>query len=154
MRFLTINKIILFEGKLLSMVYRKTCFFIDDDADNLVIFTRALTYVSPDTICFVTTNAEDAVALMIEEELVPSCIFIADAAGRMSADEFLLYIKRSEKLKDVPVIVHGRQFSKVATDELKALGALAIYTQAFTFQGVSNMLNLYFRPEMSSIGQN
>jgi DNA-binding NtrC family response regulator len=136
------------------MVVRKTCFFIDNDADNLATFTRALTHVTPETICFVATNVEDAVLLMIEERLVPSCIFVAEAINGTSADKFLSYIKRSDLLKDVPVIVHGTQFSSVTIKELKALGALAIYTKPFTFLGVSNMLNLYFRPEMNSIGQN
>lgn len=136
------------------MVLRKTCFFIDNNADNLATFTRALTHVTPETICFVATNVEDALMLMIEEQIVPSCIFVAEALGGMSADKLLLYIKRSDLLKEVPVIVHGTQFSRITIDELKALGALAIYTKPFTFLGVCNMLNLYFRPEMNSIGQN
>jgi response regulator of citrate/malate metabolism len=136
------------------MVARKTCFFIDDDADNLMVFRRALNHVSPETICFVASTAEDALALMIEEEIVPSCIFVQEYLRGMSADEFLLFIRQSSLLKDVPVIVHGTDIPTGRVNELLALGALAIYTRPLTFLGVCNMLNLYFRPEMASIGKN
>ena len=136
------------------MFVKKTCFFIDDDADNLSVFTRALTYVNPETICFVASNAKDALDLMIAEEVVPSCIFVKEFLREMSADEFLTKIKKIELLKDTPVIVHGTEFPEESIDELKRLGALAIYTKPFTFLGVSNMLSLYFRPEITVIRQN
>jgi CheY-like chemotaxis protein len=136
------------------MTDKKTCFFIDDDAGNLSVFTRALTYVTPETICFVASDTEDALELMIAEEIIPSCIFVKEYLREIYAEEFLRKIKVTELLKDVPVIVHGTEFLDGNIEELKRLGALAIYTKPFTFLGVSNMLSLYFHPTLISIGQN
>jgi CheY-like chemotaxis protein len=136
------------------MVVKSTCFFIDDDADNLSVFTKALEHVTPDTICFVATNPDDAIDLMRSERLVPSCIFVKEDVHYMNARYFLLSAKSDDLLKHVPVIVHGTDLSDGDIDALKKLGALAIYTKSLSFLGVSNMLSLYFRPKALGIGQN
>lgn len=137
------------------MVGKSTCFFIDDDADNLSVFTRALSSVAPDTICFVATNNDDALHLMNEERLVPLCIFVKEDSKSFGGRNFLQRVKFVEALKEVPVVIHGTELDSDDVDVLKSLGALAIHTKSLTFLGVSNMISLYFRPKLLGIiGQN
>jgi CheY-like chemotaxis protein len=131
------------------MVVKRTCFFIDDNSDNLALFTRALSAVSPETICFVANNGRDAITLMLEEHVVPSCIFMKEFLRDWDAEDFVRILRSSRMLKDVPVIVHGTHLSEDNVTTLKELGVKAIFTKPFTFLGVSNMLRLYFHPDLT-----
>jgi CheY-like chemotaxis protein len=132
------------------MIVRRTCFFIDDDAENLSLFTKALGKVAPDTICFVANNGRDAISLMSDELIVPSCIFVKEFLRDWDAEDFVRMIRRSDLLKDVPIIVHGVYLSDDDITILKSLGVRAIYTKPLTFGGLSNMLQLYFHPDVTA----
>jgi CheY-like chemotaxis protein len=137
-----------YEGNHWSMI-NKSCILICDDPYDQTIFVRALSDVSPDTICFAVTDPSDALYLMAEEALVPSYIFAEFNMPGMDGIQFLKNIKSIEFLKDIPVIVHTISPQPNKVIELKESGALAIYLRPYRDQGVRNMLNLYFGDEMT-----
>ena len=136
------------------MVIQKCCLFIDNDPYHQAVFTKALSDVSPETICFTAASGFDAFFIMTREKIVPSFIFIELQLPEMSAIDFLKTIKKIEGLKEVPVIVHSTSPQPHKVIELKESGALAIYFRPYEYYGVCNMLNLYFGSEMATIQQN
>ena len=132
----------------------KSCILISDDPFDQTIFVKALSDVSPETICFAVTDPSDALYLMSEESLIPNYIFIEFNMPGMDGVQFLKYIKSIESLKDVPVIVHTTSPQANKVIELKESGALAIYLRPYQYLGVRNMLNLYFGDERTFVTRN
>jgi CheY-like chemotaxis protein len=132
----------------------KCCLFIDNDPYSQAIFTRALTDLSPETICFTAANGIDGLYMMLEERVIPSYIFIELDLPRMGGLAFLREIKGKESLKEIPVIVHTTSPQPHQIIELKELGAHAIYFRPYEYYGVCNLLTLYFSQEMAGIQPN
>ena len=86
--------------------------------------------------------------MMTEDCVIPDFVFIEANAPKMDAIEFLHIIKRTEQFKDINVIVHAKSPLPHKVLEIKASGALAIYLRPYEYNGVCNMLNLYFTPDM------
>jgi CheY-like chemotaxis protein len=136
------------------MVVKKYCIFIDDDPYSQAVFTKALSDVSPETICFTAANGIDALYMMTKEDVIPSYIFIELNMPKMNGLEFLKTIKAIQGLKDIPVIVHSTAPQPHKVIELKESGALAIYLRPYEYMGVCNMLHLCFGEHMAAIQQN
>lgn len=136
------------------MSRKRCCIFIDNDPYDRAIFTKALNDVSPETVCFSASDALEALYMMRVKKVTPSYIFVELNMPEMSGIEFLQAIKRDERLKEIPVIVHSTSPQPHKIIELKEAGALAIYFRPYEYYGVCNMLNLYFGSEMINIQQN
>jgi CheY-like chemotaxis protein len=130
------------------------CLFINDDPYSQAVFTKALNDLSPETICFTAANGIDALYMMLEEQVIPSYIFIELHLPRMGGLEFLKEIKRKESLKEIPVIVHSTSPQPHHVLELKELGAHAIYFRPYEYYGVCNLLTLYFSQQILGIQPN
>lgn len=129
----------------------KCCLFVDNDPLHQAVFARALTDVSPETICFIAPDGIDALYMMLQEKVIPSYIFIELQLPNMGGLEFLRAVKQMDLLKEVPVIVHSTSPQPHRIIELKELGATAIYFRPYDYNGVCNMLTLYFNREMAGI---
>jgi CheY-like chemotaxis protein len=136
------------------MIANKCCFFIGDDAYDQAIFTKALHDVAPNTVCFMASNAAEALHIMNLEGLIPDYIFVELYMPGMDGITFLKTIKQIERLKDIPVIVHSTSPQPHKIIEIKESGAMAIYFRQYEYVGICNMLNLYFNPEMIGIQPN
>ncbi|RAW01550.1 hypothetical protein DQQ10_07780 [Pseudochryseolinea flava] len=129
----------------------KCCLFIDNDIRNRNVFSDAMEYISPTTFCFMASTASEALFMLLEERLVPSYIFVELNIPGMSGKEFLKEIKQHETLKDIAVIIHCTSPRPNEILELKELGAHAIYFRPYQFNGICNMLTLYFTDQMAGI---
>ena len=128
--------------------------FIGDDPYDQAVFAKALSDVSPETICFTAANGMDALYMMNEEHVEPDYIFTELYMPGMDAVEFLKRVKSTDHLKLIPVIVHCASPQPHKIIELKEHGAMAIYFRQYEYFGVCNMLNLYFSSAMISLQQN
>src|SRR5687767_11038953 len=122
----------------------KCCFFVSNDPYDRAIFTRALLDVSPATLCFSVASAIDALSFMNEESIIPDLIFIDFETPKMNALDFLKYLQKQERYKNIHVIVHAPFAYPKAIREIQASGALAIYRKPYEYLGTCNMLSLYF----------
>lgn len=136
------------------MIVSRICIFICDDIRDHKIFTKALSYVSPETICFPVRNPYDALNMITEENVIPTFIVAELEMPEMDAIAFLKALKNIEALREIPVIVHSTSPQPQKIIELKESGALAIYFRPYEYYGVCNMLTLYLSPEMGVINQN
>jgi response regulator RpfG family c-di-GMP phosphodiesterase len=136
------------------MSINSCCLLVNDDPYVQETFARALSVVSPSTLCFTTPTPADAFYMMIEENMIPDYIFIESDMPKMSGIKFLNVIKRIRVLKDIPVIVHTISPKPNEIIDLKESGALAICYRPYDFAGVCNMLNLYFGADILRIEQN
>jgi CheY-like chemotaxis protein len=136
------------------MRIEKCCVFICEDVFDQAVFAEALHNVSPETLCFTASNGQDALYMMKEERIIPNYIFVELNMPKMDGLQFLRTIKKIQKLKEVPVIVHSTSPQPHKIIEIKESGALAMYFRPYEYYGICNMLTLYFGSTMATIQQN
>ena len=133
------------------MTSAKYCLLIDESPLNREVFVRALTTISPETICLTADSGKGALSMMEQENLLPSYIFIELHSSDIDAIQFLRALKQIRLLKEIPVIVHAVSPKPNIVIELKELGATAIYFRPYNYLGICNMLTLYFSNDMVPI---
>lgn len=114
---------------------------IDDDADDHEIFYSALRKVN-DTINYnALTSARKAFAGLVTKELTPDVIFLDLNMPDMSGQQFLGEIKKSERLRHIPVIILSTS-SHIGLMELaKELGARNFITKPNSFDKLVQILS-------------
>ena len=125
------------------MIINKSCFLINEDPIEQAIFVKALTDVSPQSLCFTALDGTDGLYMMLKEGLVPDFIFVEMIMPRMDALAFLRQIKRIETLKDIPVVVHAVSPKPHQVIVVKEAGAAAVYLKEYDYDGICGVLNTY-----------
>jgi CheY-like chemotaxis protein len=125
----------------------QSCLLIEDDPEDQEFFLDALHSVSAHTGCYAVSNGEEALFMLQHERLNPDFIFTDVNMPRMGGLEFLKEIKRIEKLQNIPVIVYSSIYSEDQVQNVKQLGASAVYRKT-RIGALKDILKKYF-PESS-----
>ncbi|MCW3071296.1 MAG: response regulator receiver protein [Bacteroidetes bacterium] len=113
---------------------------IDDDEDDQEIFLAALDQISTSVHCTAFSAAREALKKLIAGEINPEVIFLDLNMPVMNGQQFLLEIKKTEGLRNIPVIIFSTS-SHAGTIELtKELGAYDFITKPNNFEGLINIL--------------
>lgn len=121
----------------------RSCLFVNSDPIDQSIFIAALSDISPETDCFLAVNDEEALDIMQEDGVVPDYIFIELDMPGIDGNRFLKRVREVQSLRAVPVIVHCSHPEPQCIDDLKEVGAFAIYLRPYDYWGISNLLSLY-----------
>jgi CheY-like chemotaxis protein len=89
------------------MISLKNIMLIDDDPDDQEIFSDALKNVGPTIEASIFNNAIEALKYLETTGILPDCIFLDLNLPMMNGKQFLELIKKSEKLKNIPVIIYS-----------------------------------------------
>jgi DNA-binding response OmpR family regulator len=117
-------------------------------------FSQALGDSMPGTVCIAFDDVNHALFTMQEENVIPNFIFVELHMRGTSGIDFLKKLKQTNRLKDIPVIVHATLVDDDRIIELKELGALAIYMKPYDYFGLRAFLNLYFTNRILISSQN
>jgi len=119
----------------------KNILHIDDDPDDHEIFYCALKEVS-NAICYKAfTNAQEALDKLAKNELTPDVIFLDLNMPGMNGQQFLVEIKKHEKLCMIPVIVLSTTSHTFTIKSVKDLGAHDFITKPGDFYEFSRILS-------------
>ena len=124
------------------------CLLVNDNASDHDLFGRAFSDVSPETTCCVATSGQEALALIIDDQIIPDIIFIEDELPGINAVEFLTLFRSDPMYRNIPVIVHTKSVNKRKIRKIKAAGATAIYPRAYRYDGILNIFFIYHLPEL------
>jgi DNA-binding response OmpR family regulator len=114
---------------------------IDDDEDDQEIFLLALSKIQHGINCTTFSNAAHALDELISKIIVPDLILVDLNMPVMSGQQFLLEIKKIEKLQIIPVIIFTTS-SHLPTKELMMdLGANDFITKPENFSELINLLS-------------
>jgi CheY-like chemotaxis protein len=136
------------------MTINKSCFLINEDPGEQAVFVKALTDVSPQTLCFTASDGIDGLYMMLKEKLIPDYIFIEMIMPRMDALSFLQQIKKIDTLKEIPVIVHAISPMPHEVIAMKEAGAAALYLREYDYEGICSLLNFYMTEVVPGIHLN
>ncbi|MCW3075927.1 MAG: response regulator [Bacteroidetes bacterium] len=126
----------------------KTILLVDDDQDYKYFFYKALENVDPSIS--VTTAVDGRDALDKLQSITPDIIILDFNMPRMNGLAFLKDIKANKDLMNIPVIIYSTFLSMFDENEIKALGAIHVYTKPVGFpetvKTVSEILELTNKP--------
>ncbi|MEO5776659.1 MAG: response regulator [Flavobacterium sp.] len=101
---------------------RKNVLHIDDDEDDLEIFSAAIQSIDSKIKCISVNNAVDALKRITSRELAPEVIFIDLNMPRMDGFQFLAELKKVPGL-NIPVIVLSTSSHMETINKVNKLGA-------------------------------
>jgi CheY-like chemotaxis protein len=97
---------------------------IDDDNDDVELFTEAVHELSPDITCWSAKDGVAGLKLLMEELVVlPDYIFLDVNMPVMGGQECLMQIKGNSKLKNIPVFMYSTTSNDREIAKMKTIGA-------------------------------
>ena len=102
---------------------------IEDDEDDQEFFLTVLSSLAQAVECIVLGSAAVALNQLTAQEIAPDLIFLDLNMPLMNGQQFLAEIKKTEELKDIPVIILSTTASPSVVRESKNLGALDFITK-------------------------
>ena len=114
----------------LSTKEKMIVYIVDDDNDDLEIFTEILSEIDDSIKCISFVNGREALNLLMEEGIIlPDFIFVDLNMPVMNGFEFLKAIKKHDNLVGLPVIIYTTSSEQKHKDEVKRLGASSFITK-------------------------
>jgi CheY-like chemotaxis protein len=121
----------------------KRILFVDDDADDRLMFIESMELIAPHINCLIAKNGLDALTKIkgIESEL-PELIFLDLNMPLLDGWGCLAELKANEKYSGIPVIMYST--SSYMEDIERALqnGALCFFTKPLVFKGLQKNLSI------------
>ncbi len=97
---------------------------IDDDNDDVELFTEAIHQLSPDITCWSAKDGAHALQMLNGELVVlPDYIFLDVNMPIMGGQECLSEIKSNPRLRNIPVFMYSTTSNDREIEKMKAIGA-------------------------------
>jgi CheY-like chemotaxis protein len=124
---------------------------IDDDEDDLFLFSSAVEDFYPGIHCIKAEAVDNALLILRNEAVKPDFIFLDLNMPRVNGKSCLKILKQSKEFRDIPVIIYTT--SKLQKDmvECKRLGAAAFITKPSNLKSLYNYLELVLNREWEKI---
>jgi CheY-like chemotaxis protein len=119
----------------------KAILLIDDDEDDQLIFVDAVKEVNPGIVCLTADNGGDAYLQLEKSSPAPSLIFLDLNMPVMNGFEFLERIKKSERFKNIPVVIYTTSDSPIDKKNTIDAGAVLFFTKTADFKLLKRKLD-------------
>ena len=116
-------------------------YLVDDDVDDHEIFKSALSQVDQSTALMIANNGQDALQMLAALEQLPDFIFVDLNMPRMGGIQFLCEIKKSEKLRQIPVIVYSTSNHPGDKEKAMEAGAEKFFTKPAKYTDLCDLLH-------------
>ena len=121
------------------------CFLIDDDEDDYEIFRMALNEIDPGIILHYSFNGADAISMLTGGfHAVPDYIFIDWNMPKMNGRQCLEEIRKTERLKNVPVYIYSTSSDPRAIEVTRQLGGSDFIIKPSNISSLVNILAQIF----------
>jgi CheY-like chemotaxis protein len=122
------------------MLQNQLLFLVDDDIDDHEIFKSALAKVNENLELITAANGYEALNILSTANTLPDYIFVDLNMPRMGGLQFLKEIKKTDKLKNIPVIIYTTSSNPVDVVKTKELGAVSFITKPSRFSELCSLL--------------
>lgn len=123
---------------------------IDDDEDDQEIFLMALKKITSEVIFTAESDASEALAKLLSGELSPDVIFLDLNMPIMNGQQFLVEIKKLEKLSEIPVIIYSTTSNEATIQLMKDLGAADFITKPSEYYELVEILKHFVSETVNS----
>lgn len=119
----------------------KTILLVDDDPDDQLLFAEALHDADDAVLCLTADNGIDALSkLNFGAMLLPNVIFMDVNMPKMNGIDCLKELKKTNLLKDIPVIMYSTSCSPDYQKECFDNGAVLYVEKPSDFLQLCNLL--------------
>jgi CheY-like chemotaxis protein len=118
----------------------KNILLIDDDDDDQEIFLAALGEIDKSINCTIANNGREALEKLNSNDENPDIIILDLNMPLMNGQQFLMEIKRSEKYKEIPVIILSTTSHRATIELVMDLGAQQFFSKPDSFEDLIDIL--------------
>lgn len=118
---------------------------VDDDRDDQMIFTAALSEISAHFHCSCFDTAVSGLQNLNANSTKPACIFLDLNLPLMHGFEFLALLKKSPDFKDIPVIIYTTSSREADKKKANELGAQNFLSKPTSFQDLIDKMSLLLK---------
>lgn len=123
--------------------------FVDDDADDRMLFKSAMDEVHPDCALATASNGIEALRMLsTDADGLPDVIFMDINMPQMNGRELLARIQESPDLRKVPVVVYSTSTSRSDQQQMEDLGAHSYLVKPVSYA----QLCLDLKQKLASLG--
>lgn len=127
----------------------RSCFLVDDDADDREIFAMALKKAHAEYVCDMAKNGKEAIEAIQNCDIVPGYIFVDLNMPQVSGRECVMAFKNIDRLENVPIIVYTTSSLTRDVDDIRNLGATHYLVKPTRFTALVALLeDLFAQKEM------
>jgi CheY-like chemotaxis protein len=127
----------------------RNIFLVDDDKDDQVIFKDAVQSISPTLICDTAVNGKMALDNLNIRTFLPDIIFLDLHMPVMDGYQFLMHLKKSERLKTIPAGIVSTSSSIADMKAGKTLGGNFFLTKPKDFKTLCRKLQQVIAADFS-----
>ena len=112
---------------------QKTLLIVDDDPDDVQLFSEAVSGINNSFRCLSASNGEEALQLLKEAIIKPDFIFLDLNMPRMNGKQCLVQLKTDSQFADILVIIYSTSKVKKDIEDTLRLGAVSFLTKPNKF---------------------
>lgn len=116
-------------------------FYIDDDADDRMLFEEALAEVDKSITLTALEDADELLHILDNPPPVPHLIFVDLNMPRKNGYQLLKEIKSNQSFRRFPVLILTTSAEEEAIENARLLGANAFITKPSNFASLKAILN-------------
>lgn len=121
---------------------RKNVLHIDDDVDDLEVFSSVIENIDKKITCVSLNSAADALKRILSKELSPEIIFVDLNMPKMDGFQFLTELKKISGF-NIPVIVVSTSSHSETINKVNKLGADGYVTKPNSIKEFARLLTPY-----------
>lgn len=119
----------------------KMILLIDDDSDDRVLFSEAISEVAPEAVCWTEADGRKALADLYDSSMqLPDVIFLDINMPRISGWECLDRIKSEDSTRDIPVIMFSTSSHQKDVERACRCGASCLLTKPADYEELKESL--------------
>ncbi len=128
-----------------------TLLIVDDDPDDLWLFSEAVYEINKGYRCITASNGKEALQLLQNAIVKPHYIFMDLNLPVMNGKECLREIKKKPRFADIPVIIYSTSKLKTDMEEVYKLGATHFLTKPNSFHGIVKIISDVLKGKLEEI---
>jgi CheY-like chemotaxis protein len=118
---------------------------VDDDAEDIELFTQAVTEVDQSVTCIEAYNGIEALKVLKRNSWLPDYIFLDINMPLMNGRKCLEEIKMDNTYRKIPVIIYSTTSDKNQIADFKKLGA-DFFTKPDSYEVLKDYLTQLLKP--------
>lgn len=115
-------------------------FYLDDDADDRLLFEEALTEVNENVELTALEDSDELLYILENPPPTPNLIFVDLNMPRKNGYQILKEIKANNSFKKLPVLILTTSSEKTVIENARSLGADAFITKPSNFNSLKAIL--------------
>ncbi len=119
----------------------KSILIVDDDPDDIELFTDAVKYIDRTFRCFsASTGIKALQGLRKSSHTKPDFIFVDMNMPGMNGLELLSELRKMKKLSETPIVIYSTTSRKEDREKSLKLGAVGFFTKPIHFRDICDQI--------------